>query len=108
MIEEHYCWKQHPLLFLVDIYIHGCVDETSWSHLKSSCFLCSLFGSYFGGGSSFTSWMKENMADYIDAHYMFLEQHYGTRDDNLCHLRRHDIILDACAWAAHDDLLTWM
>ena len=49
---------QHPLLHYHHIHIHGCIDETSLSHLKSSCFLCSLFRSDFGGGSSFTYWMK--------------------------------------------------
>ena len=63
----------HPLLFHDDIHIHGCIDETTLSHLNSSCFLCSLFGSNFDGGYSFTSWMKEHMADYLDAHYNFLE-----------------------------------
>ena len=63
-IEEHYYWQKNPLLFHDDIHINGCIDETSLRHLKSSCFICSLFGSYFGGGSSFTSWMKEKMADY--------------------------------------------
>ena len=29
MIEAHYYWKQHPLLFLDDIHIHGCIDENS-------------------------------------------------------------------------------
>ena len=71
MIEEHYYWQKHPLLFHHDMHIHGCIDDISLSHLKSSCFLCSLFGLDFGGGSSFTSWMKEHMADYIDAHYIF-------------------------------------
>ena len=33
MIEEHYYWQQHPLLFLDDIHIHGGIDETSLSHL---------------------------------------------------------------------------
>ena len=70
MIEEHYYWQQHPLLFHDDIHIHGCIDETSLSHLKFSCFICSLFGSYFSGGSPFTYWMKEHMDDYIDAHYI--------------------------------------
>ena len=51
MIEEHYYWQKHPLLFLDDINIHGCIDETSLSHLKSPCFLGSLFGLDFGGGS---------------------------------------------------------
>ena len=72
MIEAHYYWQKHPLLFLDDIHIHGYIDETSLSHLESSCFLFSLFGLYFGGGSLFTFWMKENMTDYIDAHYIFL------------------------------------
>ena len=68
MIEENYYGKQNPSLFHDDIHIHGCIDETSLSHLKYSCFLCSLFGSDFGGGSSFTYLMKEYMADYLDAH----------------------------------------
>ena len=58
MIEEYYCWKKHPLLFHADIHIHVCIDETSSSHLKSSCFLHSLFGSGFGGGYSSTYMMK--------------------------------------------------
>ena len=29
MIEEHYYWQQHPFLFIEDIHIHGCIDETS-------------------------------------------------------------------------------
>ena len=58
IIEKYYYWQQHPLLFHDDMHIHGCNDETSLSHLKYSCFLFSLFGSDFGGGSSFTSWMK--------------------------------------------------
>ena len=74
MIEEHYCWQKNPLLFHDDIDIHGCIDETTLSHLNSSCFLCSLFGSYFGGGSSFTSWMKEYMDEYFDAYHILLEQ----------------------------------
>ena len=91
-----------------DIRIHGCIDETSLSHLKSSCFLCSLFGLDLGRGSSSTYWMKEHMADYLDAHYTFLEQHYGTWDTHLLHWGRSDIILDACVYGLHDDLLTWM
>ena len=39
MIEEHYYWKKHPLLFHDDKHIHGCIDDTSSSHLKSSCFI---------------------------------------------------------------------
>ena len=34
------------------------IDETSLIRLKSSCFLCSLFGSDFSADSSFTSWMN--------------------------------------------------
>ena len=48
------------------------------------------------------------MDDYIDAHYIFLEHHYGTWDPNLCHWGRFDIILDACVYGKHGDLLTWM
>ena len=43
--------QQHPLLHYDDIHIHGCIDETSLSHLKSSYFLISLFGLDFGRGS---------------------------------------------------------
>ena len=107
-MKEHYCWKKHTLLFHDDIHIHECIDETSLSHLKSSCFLCSLFGSDFGGGSSFTSWMKEHMDDYIDAHYIFLEKSYGTWDTHLCHWGISDIILHTYVYGAHGDLLTWM
>ena len=78
MIEGNYFRNQHTLLFHDDIHIHECIDDTSLSHLKSSCFLCSLFGSDFSGGSSFTYWMKEHMADYIDEHYIFLEKNYVT------------------------------
>ena len=55
--------------------------------LKVFMFLCSLFGSDLGGGSSFTYWMKEHMSYYIDAIYIFLGQHYGTWDPHLCHWR---------------------
>ena len=61
MIEALYYWKQHPLLFIDDIHIHGCIDETYLSHLKSPYSLFSIFGLDFSGGSSFTSWMKEHM-----------------------------------------------
>ena len=52
--------------------------------------------------------MKEHMARYIDAHYIFLEQHYGTWDPHLCRWGRFDIILDACVYGAHDYIITWM
>ena len=52
--------------------------------------------------------MKENMADYIDACYIFFEQCYGTWDPHLCHWGRSHIILDACVYEPHDDILTWM
>ena len=89
-----------------DIHIHGCIDETSLSYLNSPYFIGCLFGLDFGGGSSLTSWMKENMADYFDAYYIILEYYYRTWDPCLCHLRRYDIILDACVCGPHDDLLT--
>ena len=95
-------------LFHHDIHIHQCIDETSLSHLKTSCFLCYLFGSDFGGGYSFTSWMKEYMSDYLDAPYILLEQHCRTWDRHLCHWGIFYIILDACVYGPHDDLLTWM
>ena len=99
-------FQQNPLLHYDDIHVHGCIDETSLSHLKSSCFLCSLFGLDFGGGSSFTSWMKERMVDYIDEHYIFLENHYGTWDPHLCHWGRFDKIHDACVYGPHNYLLS--
>ena len=64
MIEEHYYWQQHPLMLHNAIHIHECIYETSLIHLKSSCFLCSLFCSDFGGGSPFTYGMKEHIDDY--------------------------------------------
>ena len=89
--------------------IRGCIDEISLIHLKSSCFLCSLLGSYFGVGSSFASWMKEHMDNYyFDASYILLEQHYRTYDPYLCHGSKFDIILDACVYGPHYDLPTWM
>ena len=51
--------------------------------------------------------MKEHMADYIDAHYIFLEQNYGSWDPHLCHWGISDIILDACVYGPYGDLLTW-
>ena len=53
--------------------------------------------------------MKEHMDDYyFDAHYILLEQHYGSWDPHLCHWSISDIILDASVYGPHDDLLTWM
>ena len=101
--------KQHPLLHYDDIHIQGCIDETCLSYLKYSWFLFSLFGLDFGEGSSFTSWMKEHRDDYyFDASYIILEKHYRTCDPHLCHWSIFDIILDACVYGPHDDLLTWM
>ena len=60
----------------------------------------------FRGGSSFTPWMKEHMVDYIDAHYILLEQNYGTWDPHLCHWGIPDIIRDSCVYGIHDDILT--
>ena len=68
MTGEKFCYQPHTLLYLYDSLIHGCMGETSLSHLKSPCFFCSLLGSYSGGGSSFTLWMKEHMADYFHAY----------------------------------------
>ena len=83
-------FQQHPFLHYDDIYIYGCIDEASLRHLKSSCFIFSLFGSDFGGGSSFTSWMKEHMADYIDAHYIFWSRIMGH--GILTYIIREDLI----------------
>ena len=52
--------------------------------------------------------MKEHMADNFDASYIILEQPYRTWDPHLCHWSMFDIILDACVYGPHDDLLTWM
>ena len=52
--------------------------------------------------------MKEHMADYIDIQYIFLQQHYRTRDPLLWHWGRSDIILYACVYGPHGDLLTWI
>ena len=100
-----------------DIHIHECIDETSLSHLKSSCFPCSLFCSDFSGGSPFTYWMKEHMDDYIDAHYIsFVARPYSnfqqhslllyddshllgcTYDMHLSHLNTHGF---SCSTLAH-------
>ena len=108
MIEENYSWQLHPLLFLDDIHIHGGIDETSLSHLKSPCFLGSLFGLDFGGGSSFTSWMKEQMDDYyFDTYYIIWEHNYRTWNAHLCHWSRFEWSLEACMHLANGSLLTW-
>ena len=52
--------------------------------------------------------MKENMVDYIDVHYIFLEQHYRTWDPHLFHWGISDIIAYACVYGPHGDLLTSM
>ena len=39
---------------------------------------------------------------------MILEQYYRTWDPHLCHWSIYDIILDACVYGTHDDILTWM
>ena len=52
--------------------------------------------------------MYPNMDNYFDASYILLEQHYRTWDPHLCHCNIFDIILDACVYGLHDDLLTWM
>ena len=92
----------------MNIHIHECIDETSLSHLKSSCFICSLFGSYFGGGSSFTSWMKEQMDDYyFDAYEIIWEHNYRTLDHHLCHWIIFYWSLEACMHLENGGLLTW-
>ena len=52
--------------------------------------------------------MKEHMNDYIDVHNIFLEKNYRTWYPHLYHCGRSDIILYACVYGLHDDLLTWM
>ena len=37
-----------------------------------------------------------------------MEKDYGTLDPHLFHWGRSNIILDACVYGPHDDLLTWM
>ena len=44
---EKFCFQPHTLLYIYDSLIHGCMGETSLSHLKSPCFFCSLSGSEF-------------------------------------------------------------
>ena len=66
-------------------------------------------GSYFGGGYSFTCWVKEHMVDYyFDGSYILLEQHYRTWDPHIFHWDISNIILDACVYGPYDYLLTWM
>ena len=38
MIGEIFCFQLHTLSYLYDSVIHGCMGETSLSHLKSPCF----------------------------------------------------------------------
>ena len=52
--------------------------------------------------------MKEYMDEYFDAYQILLEKQYRTWHPNLCHWRIYDIILDACVYGPHGDLLTWM
>ena len=92
---------------MMDIHIHECIDETSLSHLKSSCFPFSLFCSDFGGGSSFTSWMKEQIGDYyFVAYYIIWEKNYRTWYPHLCHWSIFDWSLEACMYLANGSLLT--
>ena len=51
--------------------------------------------------------MKEHIDDYIDAHYIYLEQHYGTWDPHLCHWSRFDWSLEACMHLENGILLPW-
>ena len=106
MIGENLCDQPHTLLYLYDSLIHGCMGKTSLSHLKSPC-LCCLFGSNLSGDSSFTSWMKEYMAEYFDAYHFLLEQHYRTWDTHLCHWSRFDWSFEACMPLANGGLLTF-
>ena len=46
--------------------------------ISSLLLFCSLFGSDLSGDSSFTSWMKEYMAEYFDAYHILLKWHYRT------------------------------
>ena len=100
MIEENYYWQQHTLLFHDDIHIHGCIYETSLSHLKYICFPCSLFVSDFSGYHSFTSWMKEYKDEYFDAYHILLEHNYRTLDNSPMSLEQIIVvILCLCVWA---------
>ena len=66
-----------------------------WSLLV---FCCSLFGSNLSGDYSFTSWMKEYMAEYFDAYHFLLEHHYRTWDTQLCHWIIFDWSLEPCMY----------
>ena len=83
------------------------MGNASLSHLKSPCFCCSPFGSNLSGDSSFTSWMKEYMAEYFDAYHNLLEKNYRTWDPQLCHWRRFDWSLESCMHLENGSLLTW-
>ena len=53
--------------------------------------------------------MKEHMDDYyFYSSNILLEHNYRTWDPHLCDWRKFDIILDACVYGPHDDLLTRM
>ena len=82
------------------------MGETYLSHLKSR-FFCSLFRSDFSGDYSFTSCMKEYMAEYFDAYHIPLEQNYRTWDPHLCHWIIFYWSLEACMHLENDGLLTW-
>ena len=48
------------------------------------------------------------MVDYIDAHYILWDHTYDTWGPHLYHWGRSDVILHACVYGLHGDLLTWM
>ena len=53
--------------------------------------------------------MKEHMADYyFDPSHILLDNPYRKWDPHLCYWSIFDIILDACVYGTHDDLLNWM
>ena len=45
---------------------------------------------------------------YFDAYYILLEKNCRIWDPRLCHWSIFDIIINACVYGPHDDLLTWM
>ena len=78
MIREHFRCQPHTLLYLYDSLIHGCMGESSLSHLKSPSFFFSLFGS-----------------------------DYRTWDPHLCHWSIFYWSLEACMHLENGGLLTW-
>ena len=106
----------HPTLGWIDLWLENIFVS---SHINCYIFMVLPFMDYgwdffesfevsnISGDSSFTSWMKEYMAEYFDAYHILLEQHYRTWDLHLCRWRRFDWSFEACMHLANGGILTW-